>query len=70
MIAISGPNGSGKSTLAMILSGLRRPTRGRVLVDGKDPKGQVYLAFQDARLLDLSVREYLKLVSAEELFEP
>jgi len=69
MIAISGPNGSGKSTLAMILAGLRRPHKGEVLVDGGDPKGKVYLAFQDARLLDISVREYLELVGSEDFLE-
>ena len=70
MVAIFGPNGSGKSTLAMILAGLWEPHKGYVEIDGESPKGKVYLAFQDARLLDISVREYLKLVGADELFEP
>jgi energy-coupling factor transport system ATP-binding protein len=37
-VAIIGRNGSGKSTLAMLLSGLNTPTRGRVLVGGRDTK--------------------------------
>jgi ABC-2 type transport system ATP-binding protein len=32
-----GRNGSGKTTLLSVLAAFRRPTRGRVLVDGEDP---------------------------------
>ncbi len=34
---IMGPSGSGKSTLLNILGALEPPTRGRVLVEGRDP---------------------------------
>jgi len=34
-VAISGPSGGGKTTLMRILLGLRAPTAGRVLLDGK-----------------------------------
>ncbi len=34
IVGILGPNGSGKTTLLRLLSGTRRPTRGRVLLDG------------------------------------
>ena len=35
-ISIMGPSGSGKSTLLHLLSGLDRPTGGRLTYDGKD----------------------------------
>ncbi|WP_438018612.1 ABC transporter ATP-binding protein [Sorangium sp. So ce315] len=37
--ALIGPSGSGKSTLLNIIGLLDRPTRGRVIVDGKDTTG-------------------------------
>lgn len=36
MLALLGPSGSGKSTLLALLSGLLRPTAGKVLVAGHD----------------------------------
>ena len=35
-VLIEGPSGSGKSTLASVLSGIRRPSRGLMLLDGLD----------------------------------
>lgn len=39
LVAVLGPNGSGKSTLLAAVAGVVRPTRGRVLVLGRDPWG-------------------------------
>ncbi len=35
-LAVAGPSGSGKTTLLNLLSGLDRPTRGTVEIDGQD----------------------------------
>lgn len=45
LVAVIGSNGSGKTTLAKLLTGMFRPTHGRVLVEGKD-----YLGYTVAEL--------------------
>jgi ATP-binding cassette, subfamily B, bacterial PglK len=37
-VALIGPSGAGKSTIADIILGLVAPTKGRVLIDGEEPK--------------------------------
>jgi len=38
--ALIGPNGAGKTTLLNLLCGIYRPTRGRILFDGRDLTGR------------------------------
>ena len=37
-VSVIGPSGCGKSTLLRIVAGLQPPTRGRILIDGHDPR--------------------------------
>ncbi len=71
-LAIVGPGGSGKSTLLDLLFGLRRPTRGRVLVNGLDLRQldlatlreQVVLV-RDPDLLQASLLDNLRLFAGD-----
>ena len=69
--ALVGPNGSGKSTLVNVVSGLYRPSAGRITFEGRDITGlpdhriaaaRVVRTFQDPRLVPhFTVRENLLL---------
>ena len=54
MIAIVGPSGCGKSTFMKLATGLRQPTKGKILIDGQAVTGPLKMsgmAFQAPTLL-------------------
>jgi ABC-type bacteriocin/lantibiotic exporter with double-glycine peptidase domain len=65
MVAIVGPTGSGKSTLVKLLTGLRKPARGTVELDGHDlqslslvhTRRQIGLVPQRVQLMRGSMRD-------------
>jgi ATP-binding cassette subfamily B protein len=56
-VAIVGENGAGKSTFIKLLTGLYRPTSGKILVDGKDMKTINILSWH--KLLGVLQQNYL-----------
>jgi ABC-type nitrate/sulfonate/bicarbonate transport system ATPase subunit len=61
MVCILGPSGCGKSTLLRIIAGFEKPSRGRVIINGREPEGpdagQIFV-FQDSGLLPwMTVRQ-------------
>ena len=71
IVGLVGPNGAGKSTMLAVLSGLLRPSAGRVLLQGDDVtsaspqlrarKGLARTFQQPELFLGLTVREHLVL---------
>ncbi|SEP23373.1 ABC transporter ATP-binding protein [Trujillonella endophytica] len=71
IVGLVGPNGAGKSTLFAVMSGLLKPTAGRVFMDGQDVTGSspqkraargLSRTFQHPELFSsLTVREHLVL---------
>jgi ATP-binding cassette subfamily B protein len=64
-LALTGPSGAGKSTLSALVARFYDPTRGTVLIDGRDARecslrwlrDQVAIVLQDTVLFSGSVRE-------------
>ncbi|MGU3496946.1 ATP-binding cassette domain-containing protein [Xanthobacteraceae bacterium A53D] len=78
-IGLVGPSGSGKSTLLSLLSGLDRPSAGRILIGGHDIAGldrqqvarRIGLVLQNSRLLPGTLYENIRGItdiSQEEAF--
>lgn len=73
IVGLIGPNGSGKTTLVNVITGVLRPSGGRVLVDGTVTSGKsphriaragVARTFQSVRLFGtLTVRENIELAA-------
>ncbi|WP_458788467.1 ATP-binding cassette domain-containing protein, partial [Vallitalea sediminicola] len=68
-VAIVGANGAGKTTLIKILTGLYKPTRGKVIVNGVDSSNidkneyvkLFSIVFQDIKLYAFSLGENISL---------
>ncbi|EPY2291144.1 ATP-binding cassette domain-containing protein [Clostridium sporogenes] len=75
--AITGPNGGGKSTLAKIISGIKKPTSGSIIFDGKDitnmsiterAKLGISFAFQQpVRFKGITVKDLLTLSAQKDI---
>ncbi|EPY2306220.1 ABC transporter ATP-binding protein [Clostridium sporogenes] len=75
--AITGPNGGGKSTLAKIISGIKKPTSGSIIFDGKDitnmsiterAKLGISFAFQQpVRFKGITVKDLLTLAAEKDI---
>lgn len=76
-VAITGPNGGGKSTLAKVISGIVKPTSGRIILDGEDitelsitdraKKGISFAFQQPVRFKGLTVKDLITLAKGEKI---
>ncbi|MBO4355675.1 MAG: ATP-binding cassette domain-containing protein [Clostridia bacterium] len=76
-VVITGPNGSGKSTLARIITGIEKPTTGKIYFNGEDitdlsitERAKLGIAFafqQPVRFKGLSVFDLLRISTGKQL---
>ena len=74
-VVITGPNGGGKSTMAKLISGIERPTEGRIFLDGEDitdlsvteraAKGIGYAFQQPVKFKGILVFDLLRIASGK-----
>ncbi|NUR01803.1 MAG: ABC transporter ATP-binding protein, partial [Streptomyces sp.] len=65
LVAVTGPSGAGKSTLGKLLLRVYEPSRGRILLDGRDiaqlpvdeVRRHITLLLQDSMLFDGTIKE-------------
>ncbi|APF22936.1 ABC transporter ATP-binding protein [Clostridium butyricum] len=72
-IAITGPNGGGKSTLAKIITGIKSPTKGQIILNGEDitnlsiteraNKGISFAFQQPVRFKGITVNDLIRLAA-------
>ena len=78
VVALVGENGAGKSTFVKMLSGLYRPSAGRILVDGtdlarfapQDWRARITAAFQDPVHIEMSLTDAIGLGWLEHRDDP
>ncbi len=68
LVAMLGPNGAGKTTSISLMLGLRRPTSGKALIFGEDPRHIATRRRFGAMLQESGVPQLLKVVELVELF--
>jgi len=68
LVAMLGPNGAGKTTSINLMLGLRRPTSGKALIFGEDPRRIATRQRFGAMLQESGVPQLLKVTELVELF--
>ncbi|HET7467142.1 MAG TPA: ABC transporter ATP-binding protein [Candidatus Dormibacteraeota bacterium] len=68
LVAMLGPNGAGKTTSINLMLGLRRPTAGKALIFGGDPRQMATRRRFGAMLQESGVPQLLKVKELVELF--
>lgn len=76
-IAITGPNGGGKSTLAKIITGIKLPTKGQIILNGEDitnlsiteraNKGISFAFQQPVRFKGITVNDLIRLAARKSI---
>lgn len=68
VFGLLGPNGAGKSTTISMLSGILKPTEGKILIDGRDTSKYPMLAKKAIGLVPQDIALYPTLTAKENLY--